>query len=327
MVKKTRWLACLLTILGILLSSSPVSAAAANTGSTSTGFTIWPSKTTTEVNKVWTISFDNPLLSSSVNSSTIYVTDSKQKKFATTAKLSDDGLSVRVSPSSVYTAGDYNLYITSGVTSVTGAKLSGTIIVPFTVTPLIGSTLVVTVNYDIKPSSPSDLSGSLTLIDPNGSAEGPSSNDYMNGKYTFNIYANGDYLLNYYSVSNGILTTRSIKIPKITLPTSGASLVKTTSLTFPTEAGIASSKSGTIGGSVTPETFGLSVEISNTTTTWTTTTDADGKFSVNLPTGSYTLSVDGKDNSLYKKHSYKLTVTGGQMASPLDMINVEEPIN
>ncbi|MDQ7096206.1 hypothetical protein REC12_21655 [Desulfosporosinus sp. PR] len=325
MVKKTRWLACLLIISGIVLFSSPAFAASSSAGNT--GFTIWSSKTTTEINKIWTISFNNPLLSSSVNNSTIYVTDSKQKKVGTTAKLSDDGLSVRVLPSGSYVGGDYNLYITSGVSSQSGQKLNGTIIVPFTVTPLIGSNLVVTLNYDVKPSSPSDLSGSLSLIDPNGNSEGPSTSDYANGKYTFNMYTNGDYYLKYYRVSKGILTVQTTKLPKITLPTKGTSTAKTTTLAMPTDAGVVSGKSGTIGGSVTPdETWGIAVEVSNTTSTWTTTTDSDGNFSVLLPTGSYTLSVDSKDNSLYKKHSYKLTVSKGQMSGPLDPVNVEEPI-
>lgn len=48
---------------------------------------------------------------------------------------------------------------------------------------------------------------------------------------------------------------------------------------------------------------------------------------VYLPTGSYTLFVDGNDDSLYKRHSYKMTVTGGQMASPLELINLLDPIN
>lgn len=327
MVKKTRWLSCFLTLLLIFLSASPVSAAPSPSSPSTTGFTIWPSKSTTEVNKVWAISFNNPLLSTSVNSNTIYVTDSKQKKVATKAKLSTDGLSVSVTPSGAYAAGDYNLYITNGVTSQAGVKLGEMIIVPFTVTPLIGSSLVVKVTYDTKSLNPSDLSGSLSLEDPNGNGIGPSSSDYTTGKYTFNIYLDGDYLLKYYSVTKGILTTQTIKIPKIKLPTTGTAATKTVNFTLATQAGVDSGKSGTIGGTVTPEAWGVPVKISNTTSTWTTTTDTDGKFMVYLPTGSYTLFVDGNDDSLYKRHSYKMTVTGGQMASPLELINLLDPIN
>ena len=324
MVKKTWWIAWLLGITLLLLS---VASVFATTPTTNTGFNIWPAKTTTEVNKVWTISFNAPLLSTSVNSNTVYVTDSKQTKVATTIKLSTDGLSVTVTPSSAYTAGDYNLYITNGVTSQASVKLGEMIIVPFTVTPLIGASLVVTVTYDMKPSNPSDLAGALSIGDPNGSSEGPSLDDYTNGKYTFNIYANGDYLLKFFSVSNGILNTQLIKIPKITLPTTGVAPVKTASLIISTKAGVDGGKSGTIGGSVIPEKWGVPVKVSNATTTWTTTTDINGNFMVYLPTGSYTLLVDGNDNALYKKHSYKMTVTAGQMASPLDQINVEDPIS
>jgi len=46
---------------------------------------------------------------------------------------------------------------------------------------------------------------------------------------------------------------------------------------------------------------------------------------VYLPTGSYQLDIDGIDTQ-YKKHSYKLTVAAGQMASPQDIVNVEETI-
>ena len=121
-VKKTWWIAWLLATLLLLLSVSSVCAA-----TSTTGFTIWPSKTTTDVYKVWTISFNNSLLSTSLNSNTIYVTDSKQKKVATTNKISSDGVSITVTPSKAYTAGDYNLYITNGVMSQDGVKLGGSL--------------------------------------------------------------------------------------------------------------------------------------------------------------------------------------------------------
>ena len=330
-VKKTWWIAWLLATTLLLLSVSSVFAA---TSTTNTGFTIWPAKTTTEVNKVWTISFNAPLLSTSVNENTIFVTDSKQTKVATTIKLSPDGLSVTVTPSKAYTAGDYNLYITNGLTSWDSVQLDDMIIVPFTVigpSPYSASvSLVVTVTDDFKAVYASDLSGTLSLEGQSGNRLAPFSKDLLTGKYSFNIYADGDYYLKLFSVANGVINTQSIKLPTIKLPTTTTTTttttVKTANLVISSKAGVDGGKSGTIGGSITLEKWGVPVKVSNTTTTWTTTTDIDGNFVVYLSSGSYQLDVDGND-AQYKKHRYKLTVTAGQMASPLDTINVEEPIN
>lgn len=128
MEKKTWWVALLLSAIIMLL---PVTSVFADT--TTLGFTTWPAKTTTEVNKVWTITFNTQLSSTSVNSQTIYVKNSKQQKVATTVKLSTDGFSVTVTPTKAYTTGNFNLYITSGVTSRTSEKLSEQINIPFAV--------------------------------------------------------------------------------------------------------------------------------------------------------------------------------------------------
>ena len=342
MAKKTWWIAWLLATTLLFLSVSSVAAA---TSTPNTGFKIWPAKTTTEVNKVWTISFSAPLLSTSVNSNTVYVTDSKQIKVATTIKLSPNGLSVTVTPSKAYSGGDYNLYITNGLTSWASVQLSEMIIVPFTV--IVPSTyttsvnLVVTVTDDFKVVYASDLSGALSLQGLSGNRLAPFSKDMVTGKYTFCIYADDDYSLNLFSVSNGVINTRSIKLPTIKVPviilpttgttTSTTATVKTASLVISSKAGVDGGKSGSIGGStnggsLTLETWGVPVKVSNTTTTWTTTTDINGEFKVYLPTGIYTLVVDG-NGPQYKKHSYKLTVTAGQMATPLETINIEDPIN
>lgn len=334
MVKKTWWIAWLLMTTLLLLSVSSVFAA---TSTNNTGFKIWPAKTTTEVNKVWTISFDAPLLSTSVNSNTIYVTDSKQTKVATTIKLSTDGLSVTVTPSKAYTAGDYNLYITNGPTSWTGIQLSEMVIVPFTV--IVPSTytssvsLVVTVTDDFKAIYLDDF-GVLSLEGQSGNLLAPVSKDFLTGKYTFNIYVEDDYSLNLFSVAEkGVINTRSmnlstIKIPisKLTSTGSIAPTIKTANLVISSKTGVDGGKAGTIGGSVIPAKWGVPVKVSNATTTWTTRTDIDGNFVVYLPTGIYQLDIDGNDTQ-YKKHRYKLTVSAGQMASPLDAINVEESIN
>lgn len=135
MVKKTWWVALLLATIMFLLPVSNVFAA----GSV-TGFTTWPVKTTTEVKKVWSVTFNYVLARASVNSSNIYVMNSKQAKVATTIGLSTDGLTAKVTPLQGYADGDYNLYITNGITSLSGKKLAEQIIVPFTVdVPTLGS--------------------------------------------------------------------------------------------------------------------------------------------------------------------------------------------
>ena len=128
MVKKIWWRALLLATIMLLLPVSSVLAA----GSTPE-FKTWPVKTTTEVRKVWSVTFNSALARSTVNSSTMYVKNSKQAKVPTTIGLSADSLTVTVAPIQAYAAGDYCLYITNGITSSVGAKLAEQMMVPFTV--------------------------------------------------------------------------------------------------------------------------------------------------------------------------------------------------
>lgn len=144
MGKRAWWVALILSAIIFLL---PVSSVFAVT--TAPGFTTWPSTTTTEVNKVWTITFNTLLLNTSVNSNTIYVKNSKQEKVATTVKLSSDGLSVTVTPTKAYTDGEFHLYITSGIMSRASEKLSEQIIVPFVVIGALTPTVVVTPDLSI----------------------------------------------------------------------------------------------------------------------------------------------------------------------------------
>ena len=128
MVKKTWWVALLLATIMLLLPVSSVFAA-----ESTTSFTTWPGKTTTEVKKVWNITFNSALARASVNSNTIYVMNSKQAKVVTTVGLSTNSLIATITPTSAYAAGDYKLYITEGITSLANKKLAEQIIVPFTV--------------------------------------------------------------------------------------------------------------------------------------------------------------------------------------------------
>jgi hypothetical protein len=330
--KKTRWIACFFIII---MSLMPVSSVAAATTPTSTlGFKIWPTVTINDVNKIWKVTFNSPILSTSVNANTLYVTDSKQKKITATLKLSSDNLSATILASGAYTAGDYYIYITNGIMSQTGASLGEAIVVPFTVDPLSGVRLEVTVTDDLKRIIPTDQFGTLTLVDSNDNSVGATFTNYDTGKFTFSIKESGDYWLKYVSISNNLMNTQAVKIPKITMPASGTTSTRTLNLVVPTEDGVAKSKSGSIGGSTVPDSWyapssmpvPIAINISNSTSAWTTTTDSYGNFKVYLPTGSYTLVVDGKAPE-YKKHSYKLTVTAGQMSTPLETVDVAEPID
>lgn len=127
-IKNNWWVALCLAALMLLLPVSSVFAAASVPS-----FRTWPAQTTTEVKKVWTISFKSPFLSTSINSNTIYVKDSNQVSISTTIKPSADGLTATVTPAKDYAAGDYNLYITDGVKSQDGKSLGEPIILPFTV--------------------------------------------------------------------------------------------------------------------------------------------------------------------------------------------------
>lgn len=150
--KYTRWVGLLLATL-VLLLLLPVSSVLAV--SSTPGVTTWPSQTITDANKVWTISFKSPCLSTSININTIYVKNSSQVKIATTATPSADGLSVKVTPNSPYPAGEYNLYITTGVTSKNNVKLNEQIIFPFTVESLPTASKII----DVKSTFNSYVTG------------------------------------------------------------------------------------------------------------------------------------------------------------------------
>lgn len=100
-----------------------------------TGFNSWPSQSTTDTHKAWTVKFSMPLDSNSVSHSSIYVTDDDNRQVSTTLTRSADGTSVQVKPSGAYTVGKkYWLYITSELTAENGKKaLAEPIAAPFLV--------------------------------------------------------------------------------------------------------------------------------------------------------------------------------------------------
>ena len=148
MVKKTWWIALLLATFMILHPVSSVFAAGSDIG-----FTTWPDQTTTEVKKVWRITFNSAIARASVNTNTIYVMNSKQAKVSTTIGISTNSLLATVTPTQGYPAGDYCLYITNGITSPDGKKLAKQIRVPFTVlvdTPVSRAYILdVKINFDL----------------------------------------------------------------------------------------------------------------------------------------------------------------------------------
>lgn len=85
------------------------------------GFDSWPSQSTTDTHKVWTVKFSMPLDSNSVNRSNIYVTDDDNRQVSSTLTRSADGTSVQVKPSGAYTVGKkYWLFITGALTAENG---------------------------------------------------------------------------------------------------------------------------------------------------------------------------------------------------------------
>lgn len=124
------------------------------------GFTVWPGKTTDDVKKVWTVTFSTPIAPNSVNSSSIYVTNTNNGRISTKLTLAEDKSSVSVAPLSSYKSGEYRLYITSGIKSPEGVKLVEQVMMPFTVVdPLNGQ---VPISPNEKPSYILDVQSTVS---------------------------------------------------------------------------------------------------------------------------------------------------------------------
>ncbi len=104
------------------------------------GFDVWDTRTTDDILKSWTIKFNKPAASTTVNDTSIFITDADNRPLATILSVSGDGASVTVRPASPYTVGnEYRLYVTKGVCArgaggQKGAPLSKPLALPFTVT-------------------------------------------------------------------------------------------------------------------------------------------------------------------------------------------------
>lgn len=103
------------------------------------GYDVWDTRTTDDVNKSWTVKFSGPLATETVNSGNIFITDSGNRPVTATLIISGDGAAVTIRPASPYTAGnEYRLYVTSGVCrkgsgGQRGAALSRALVMPFIV--------------------------------------------------------------------------------------------------------------------------------------------------------------------------------------------------
>jgi hypothetical protein len=119
-------------LLGLVITATPALAAYM-----SSGFNIWPLKTADDVNKPWQVRFSMPVDPATVSNSTIYVTDSDNRKEDSTLTISDDKKAITVGRPSgqTYSQGnEYRLYITSGVKSVGGeSSLSAQVALPFVI--------------------------------------------------------------------------------------------------------------------------------------------------------------------------------------------------
>lgn len=99
------------------------------------GFESWPLQGTTDKKKVWTVRFNLPLDTKSVNRDNIYITDDSNNPVNATLTRSTDGTSVQVKPSAAYTVGKkYWLFVGGGLTADNGQNaLTQPIAAPFLV--------------------------------------------------------------------------------------------------------------------------------------------------------------------------------------------------
>lgn len=136
MCKFIKVLVFLLLIPAVLLGAASVCPAAPIPA----GFDVWDTRTTDDILKSWTVKFNKPAASVTVNNTTIFITDSDNRPLAATLSVSGDGASVTVRPASPYTVGnEYRLFVTSGVCArgaggQKGAPLSKPLALPFIVT-------------------------------------------------------------------------------------------------------------------------------------------------------------------------------------------------
>lgn len=97
--------------------------------------TTWPSKTTTDLNKVWNVKFNDSLDSSTVNNNNVYIYDSSSNKINSDVVLDSDGKTIHISvPSGTYKSGqNYTLVVSGSVESTSGKAISKPVVMNFTI--------------------------------------------------------------------------------------------------------------------------------------------------------------------------------------------------
>lgn len=94
----------------------------------------WDRGETKDTKKVWTIKLNEPIKSSKVRSTTVYVKDENNKKLSTKVTLSSDKKSITVTPTKDYEIGKvYKLYLDDAIRSESDKSLKETIVFPFTI--------------------------------------------------------------------------------------------------------------------------------------------------------------------------------------------------
>jgi len=103
------------------------------------GFSVWDTRITNDLNKSWTVKFSGLLATDTVRSNNIYIVDANNSPLPVTLSISSDNTTVSIKPVSPYTLGnEYWLYVTNGVYRGSGAQtvvpLSKPLVMPFIIT-------------------------------------------------------------------------------------------------------------------------------------------------------------------------------------------------
>ncbi|KZL93810.1 Ig-like domain-containing protein [Clostridium magnum] len=93
-----------------------------------------PVKEDVSVNKVWSITFTQPVDKSSLNNFSIYIKDNKFNIIDTSFQLSEDYKTLNILPASNYSPGhSYSLYVTNRVKSTSNYSLAKPTCMTFTI--------------------------------------------------------------------------------------------------------------------------------------------------------------------------------------------------
>jgi len=130
-------------LISIALAAILTLLAAGYAAAAPSGYFEWPLKSTADVYKTWTVTFNMPLDPSSVNSESVYVVDANENRVSTKLALSADKRAVQVSPTGKYSYGmRYEIRITGKVKGSNGKYMLQPVALPFIVTPSAGNAIL-----------------------------------------------------------------------------------------------------------------------------------------------------------------------------------------